>query len=87
MTHKLFSNYDGELPTLDGFVDDSYKNDACPSMFNAKRGLKLWVDYVDPERRECGGARYTLCAHDAQTDWNTQLLATNSLFELEEYLK
>lgn len=85
MTHKLFSNYDGELPALDGFVDDSWHNDACPSMINETRGLKLWVDYVDPNLRECSGAgkRYTLCiAEDS-----IELLATDSLSEIEEYLK
>lgn len=83
MTHKLFSNYDGALPTLDGFVDDSWQHDACPSMFNAKRGLKLWVDYVDPNLREVGGARYTLCiAEDS-----IELLTTDSLSEIQEYLK
>ena len=87
MTHKLFSNYDGELPKLDGFADDSYKNDACPSMFNPKRGLKLWVDYVDSARRECSGMRYTLCAYDDQNDSYEFLFATDLLSELEEYLK
>jgi len=89
MTHKLFCNYDGELPKLEGFVDDSWRNDACPSMINEKRGLKLWVDYVNPERRECSGMRYTLCEYDDNTEHYIckQLLATESLTELEEYLK
>jgi hypothetical protein len=83
MTHKLFSNYDGELPTLDGFVDDSWRNDVCPSMLNEARNLKLWVDYVDPDRREVGGTRYTLCKYDN----STELLATELLTDIKEYLK
>lgn len=79
--HKDFKDYDGELPSLAGFVDDSYRHDVCPSMFNAARNFKLWVDYVDPAKRECNGARYTLCQDDRE------LLATESLTDLEEYLK
>ena len=83
MTHKLFSNYDGELPTLDGFVDDSWQHDACPSMLNIERNLKLWVDYVDPDRREVGGARYTLCTYDT----SAELIATEFLSDIEEFLR
>ena len=87
MTHKLFCNYDGELPKLDGFVDDSWCNDVCPSMLNEARNLKLWVDYTDPNRRECGGMRYTLCEYNGNSDQYVELFATESLTELEEYLK
>ena len=83
MTHKLFSNYDGELPTLDGFVDDSWQHDACPSMIDDERNLKLWVDYVDPNRREVGGARYTLCTYDT----SAELIATEFLSDIEEFLR
>lgn len=82
-----FTTYDGELPNLSGFVDESYKNDACPSMFNASRALKLWVDYVDPSRRECSGMRYTLCAYNQDQDDYTFLFATDSLNELKTYLE
>ena len=86
MTHKLFPLYDGELPALTGFADDSFRNDACPSLFDAKHSLKLWVDYVNPAQRECSGMRYTLCAYDAQADNYEFLFATDSVTELEEYL-
>jgi hypothetical protein len=85
--HKLFSNYDGELPTLAGFVDDSWQNDVCPSLLNESRNLKLWVDYVDVDRREVGGARYTLCEYNANSDQYAPLIATESLADIEEYLK
>jgi hypothetical protein len=87
MTHKLFSNYDGELPTLAGFVDDSWQNDVCPSLLNESRNLKLWVDYVDSDRREVGGARYTLCEYNANSDQYAPLIATESLADIKEYLK
>jgi hypothetical protein len=85
--HKLFSNYDGELPTLAGFVDDSWQNDVCPSLLNESRNLKLWVDYVDLDRREVGGARYTLCEYNANSDQYAPILATESLAAIEEFLK
>jgi hypothetical protein len=73
----------GDMPALAGFVDDSWQHDACPSMINEARNLKLWVDYVDPDRRECGGARYTLCAYDT----SAELFASESLADIKEYLK
>jgi hypothetical protein len=85
--HKLFSNYDGELPTLAGFVDDSWQNDVCPSMLNEARNLKLWVDYVDPDRREVGGARYTLCAYDESEDQYLYLFSSDSLSTIKDFLK
>ena len=85
--HKLFPNYDGELPTLVGFVDDSWQHDACPSLLNKEREYKLWVDYVDPARRECGGARYTLCAYDESEDQYLYLFSSDSLSTIEEFLK
>jgi len=87
--HKLFDNYDGTLPVIDGFIEDSWRNDACPSMINEKRGLKLWVDYVNPDLRECSGKRYTLCEYDDNTENYVcnELLATDSLSDLMEFLK
>jgi hypothetical protein len=79
--HKDFKDFDGELPTLAGFADDSYRHDVCPSMFNAARNLKLWVDYADPAKRECGGARYTLCQDDQE------LISSDLLTDIEAYLK
>jgi hypothetical protein len=85
--HKLFSNYDGELPELAGFVDDSWRNDVCPSMLNIERNLKLWVDYVNPARRECMGGRYTLCEYNDNQDWPKEFITTESLADIEEFLK
>jgi len=79
--HKLFSNYDGELPELAGFVDDSWQNDVCPSMLNEARNLKLWVDYVDADRREVGGARYTLCEYNANADQYNLVFCDPKTFE------
>lgn len=87
MTHKIFKDYDGELPTLAGFVDDSWRNDVCPSLLNEARNLKLWVDYVNPDRRECMGARYTLCEYNENQEWPKEFITTESLDEIKEFLK
>jgi hypothetical protein len=87
MSHRLFSNYDGELPTIEGFIDDSWGNDVCPSMLNEKLNLKLWVDYVNPDRRECGGKRYTLCEYNNNSDQYIEVFSSESLSEIREYLK
>lgn len=85
--HKLFDNYDGEMPQLEGFIDDSWRNDVCPSLLNESKNLKLWVDYVDINRRECGGLRYTLCEYNNNSDQYVELFATESLAEMEDFLK
>lgn len=85
--HKLFHNYDGTLPKIAGFTDDSYKNDACPSLFNPEKNLKLWVEYKNPARRESYGARYQLCAYNPETDSYKELLLTEKLIEVRKYIK
>lgn len=39
-----------EIP--EGFVDESWHNDTCPCFWSEARGVRLWVDYPDRERRE-----------------------------------
>lgn len=47
-----------DFPTADmpvipaGFEDGSWHNDACPCFINERAGLIIWVDYVDPSKRE-----------------------------------
>lgn len=65
---EQFPNYPASaMPTLpEGFVDQSWRNDTCPSFIHATAGLLLWVDYPDMTRRELSGPRFTLCnlTHD-----------------------
>jgi hypothetical protein len=63
MSHYLkeFPDYDAPLPTFEGFVDDSWHNDTCPSLVNFDLNLKLYCDYAAEDKRECGGNRFTLC--------------------------
>lgn len=47
-----FPFFDGELPEIEGFVDTSSHEDACPSLTNEELGLKLYVDFVDPDKSD-----------------------------------
>ena len=73
-----FPDFDGELPVIEGFVDDSWHNDVCPSMFNKRTNIKLWVDYVDPDKREGREKRY--CVSRLEDDGSlTQILETDDI--------
>lgn len=39
-----------------GFVESSFKNDACPSFWNEAAGLQIFVDYADIDAREFPGS-------------------------------
>lgn len=49
-----------------GFVNSTYRNDTCPSLYNEASNLHLFVDYLDPEKREYGGEMFTLIDTDAE---------------------
>ena len=42
----------------EGFHDQSWHNDVCPSF--SGRGVRLWIDYKDPEQREMMGKRFMM---------------------------
>lgn len=74
-----FPDYD--LSTLPrrfpaGFKDSSYRNDACPSIWNEERGLLIYLDYKnDTDREHSGGVRFFLVReHDG-----------NPLYETDEW--
>jgi hypothetical protein len=58
--HPLFMYFDYALPLIDGFKDSSWRNDFCPSLENEQLGLKLFCDYADKSKRECGGDKFIL---------------------------
>ena len=59
MSYKYeFPDYDCEMPTLEGFTDASWHNDACPSLDKpifSNTYLRVWCDYKDVSMREIGG--------------------------------
>lgn len=71
------------------FEDISWKNDACPSFSLKPVGdvvIILWVDYEDPESRECGGTRYAVHRY-INDDFNECLFETESPEAIIKYLK
>lgn len=53
--HAEFPDYPlSDLPAMpEGFADSSWYNDTCPSYLDEVSGLKIFIDYVDPAKREC----------------------------------
>jgi len=53
---QAFPDYDDDLDRpeylLPGFVDNSWKNEPCPSKWNEQLGITVWYDYADPDKRE-----------------------------------
>jgi hypothetical protein len=86
MTYKTeFPHYDDTLTLPDGWVDTSWHNDVCPS-FEKVFGdttFRLWCDFKDPEQREVGGLRFTVCTY-IEDELNASLGQSESM---EEALK
>lgn len=58
--------------------DVSYGNDVCPRFaLAALPAVQVWVDNVDPERRELGGLRFTLVRYHADECTDSTELATS----------
>lgn len=74
----FFPDYDDTLPIIDGFIDASYGNDTCPSIYSEALQLTVHCDYADVAKREIEGCtRYGIS--DAGGD---SLLETDDLAEV-----
>lgn len=62
-----FSDFDGmDFEVPEGFEDNSWRHDTCPSFVNEALGLVLYANYKDPALREVPGApRFSLFERDA----------------------
>lgn len=47
-----FPDFDDTLPTLEGFHDSSWHNDACPSLMMELEGGKYWHIFVDYKNQD-----------------------------------
>jgi hypothetical protein len=86
MSHYLreFPDYDSILPILDGFFDNSWHNDTCPSLINTNWDLVLWCEYADLKLRE-NSKRFILYHQDVKEPLNDVLiLESDSLDEIKE---
>jgi len=64
MQTLYFPDYDDQLPTIAGFVDSSYGNDLCPSIYSETLDLRIYCDYKDETKREGCGMRYNVTIDD-----------------------
>jgi hypothetical protein len=65
------------LAVPDGFEDCSYRNDDCPSWYNRVLGLKLWIDYAEPSRREPGRLRFALQRYADELEFVDEILQSD----------
>ncbi len=90
MSHYLkeFPDYDSTLPVLDGFVDDSWHNDTCPSLVNVAHGLKLWCEYANPKRRT-GGCKQYILYHVNDDNWSDDnyVMESDNIEEIKKEIK
>jgi hypothetical protein len=92
---KEFPDFDFDIPALpDGFFDTSWHNNVSPSFehkLTDTHSVTLWVDYLNPDRRECGGSQFLVCIHLTEemefsevfleTDsWDEAINAINQIF-------
>ena len=91
MSYKYeFPSFDYDLPKLGKhWEDNSWHNDACPSLDYPLEGeeiVRIWFDYEDPEMRECGGEKFVL-SKGVYGESLEPLLETSKLSEILDYIK
>jgi len=88
---KEFPDFDFDVPHIEGFEDTSWHNNVSPSFarkLNDTYSVTLWVDYLDPDRRECGGCQFLVCVHETEEYETTDvILETDSLADALEAIK
>lgn len=88
---KEFPDFDFAPPYIEGFEDTSWHNNVSPSFtrkLNDTHSVTLWVDYLDPDRRECGGDQFLVCVHETEDgDNNEVIIETDLLPEALEAIK
>lgn len=91
-----FPRYDDELPTIKGFEDSSWHNDACPSLMrhidDNGTFIQIFCDYkdqansdwadLDPENYK----RFNIMLASSQADWSVALFESNNWADIVEYL-
>jgi hypothetical protein len=51
-----------------GWLDESWHNDVSARFLSADRARVLWVDHLDPDKRETMGPRFLLQSYDAENE-------------------
>jgi hypothetical protein len=84
-----FPSFDYELPNLgNGWVDNSWHNDSCPSLdypLEGEKMLRIWFQESNPEERECGGKQFVLVIGEYGD--SEHLMESDDLDEVLSYIK
>jgi len=83
MYSKYFPDYDDTLPCIDGFIDASYGNDTCPSLFNEQIGLFVHCDYADETKRETGSGSFKF---NVSTEDGVYLFGSDFIDDIRQFI-
>jgi hypothetical protein len=80
-----FHGFDlGGITIPDGFEDESYQNDACPSFYHHATGLRIWVDWLNPAERDTPRfPRFTL--QQDREPIGEEILATTEIYNGDDW--
>lgn len=98
MNYKTeFPSFDDELPTLEGFYDASWHNDACPSLckdLGDDRYLTIYVDWKDKSQGEFYDmedheySRFHVYLDNPEEQFNAELIfSSNDWNEVVKFVK
>lgn len=85
MTYQIeFPDFDPTtMPDIpEGWIDVSWHNDACPC-FEVPAGLFVYVDYLDPAKREMGDTVPRFSILNQATNFSTE---TDSWEDVKEFV-
>ena len=80
---REFPDYDSTLPSLDGFIDNSWRHNTCPSIINTIFDLELFCEYEDPSLRESEGKKFALY-NTTEDDGIMFITESDSIDEIKE---
>ena len=93
MTYQTeFPDYDpATLPDIPaGWTDTSWHNNTAPSFQTPDDRFSVWIDYLDPQLRECqGGPRFLVheLAPEGHFTTDEALLETDDWSEVLQFVK
>jgi hypothetical protein len=89
-----FPRYDDVLPSIEGFTDSSWHNDACPSLMrhiDDSTFIQIFCDYKDQANSDFADItenynRFNIMLANAEKDWSVALYESNNWDDIVEYL-
>jgi hypothetical protein len=59
--NQIFEAFDDVIEIPEGFIDTTWRNNACPSMaieIDINTAITIWIDYKNPDLRQCAGKQF-----------------------------